>query len=97
VAPLAGGQPVLWAAEPAELGGIQWLADGTLLYTPWDTPESVVLFKLAGPGRGTRLGRVSRPSDNTSVSDDLKRISVVERNYHGDAFSSRIVKLSGGR
>jgi hypothetical protein len=92
VAPLAGGQPVLWTAEPAELGDIQWLSDGALLFSPWDTPESIVWFKLTGPAQGTRLGRISRPSAGASVSDDLKRVAVVERNYHGDAFSSRIVR-----
>jgi hypothetical protein len=97
VAALAGGEPALWTADAAELASIQWLGDGTLLFGPRDTPESVVLFKLAGPGRGTRLGRVSRPSAGASVSDDLKRITVVERNYRGDAFSSRIVRLSGSR
>jgi hypothetical protein len=97
VAPLAGGTPELWVADAAENGYMRWLRDGTVLFSVWDTPESVVLYQVAGPGRVTRLGRVSRPSANTSVSDDLKRISVVERNYHGDAFTSRVVRVSVGR
>jgi hypothetical protein len=92
VAPLAGGAPTLWTADAAENAFVQWLGDGTLLFGVWDTPESVVLNKVTAPGRITRLGRESRPSANISVSADLKRISVVERNYHGDAFTSRIVR-----
>jgi hypothetical protein len=92
VASLAGGTPALWAADAAEGGDAMWLGDGSLLFTPWDTPESAQLVKLGGPGRLTRLGRISRPSAGISVSGDLERISVVERNYHGDAFTSRIVR-----
>jgi len=97
VAPLAGGAPELWTADAAEGATIQWLRDGQLLFNVRDTPESALLYRVAGPGRVTRLGRVARPSANTSVSDDLKRISVVELNYHGDAFTSRVVRVSGER
>jgi hypothetical protein len=97
VAPLAGGAPELWTAEAAEYGDIRWIGDGVVLFSVRDTPESVVLYRVAGPGRMTRVGRVARPSANTSVSDDLKRISVVERNYHGDAFTSRVVRVAGER
>jgi len=97
VAPLAGGAPEQWTAEPAEGADVQWLGDGNVLFSVRDTPESAVLYRLTGPGRGTRLGRVTRPSANTSVSKDLKRISVVERNYRGDAFSSRVVRVTGAR
>jgi eukaryotic-like serine/threonine-protein kinase len=95
VAPLAGGAPELWTADAAEGAESQWLRDGGLLVSVHDTPESVVLYRVTGPRRVIRLGRVARPSANTSVSDDLRRISVVERNYHGDAFSSRVVRTVG--
>jgi hypothetical protein len=39
---------------------------------------------------------VARPNAFASVSNDLRHISVVEINYRGDAFSSRVVKVSGG-
>jgi hypothetical protein len=97
VAPLAGGAPERWTADAAEGADVQWLRDGGLLFNVRDTPESALLYRVAGPGRLTRLGRVARPSANTSVSDDLKRISVVELNYHGDAFTSRVVRVSGER
>jgi Tol biopolymer transport system component len=92
VAPVGGGTPALWAADAAEGGDAMWLGDGSVLFMPWDTPESALLFKVGGPGRLTRIGRIARPSAGITVSADLKRISVVERNYHGDAFTSRIVR-----
>jgi Tol biopolymer transport system component len=92
VASLSGGTASLWAIDAAELGDVMWLADGSLLFTPWDTPESVQLEKVSGPRQVERIGRITRPSAGVSVSADLKRISVVERNYHGDAFTSRIVR-----
>jgi Tol biopolymer transport system component len=97
VAPLAGGPPTFWDTDAAEGSDLMWLGDGSLLFAPWDTPESALLFKLTGPRQLTRLGRISRPSAGISVSADLRRMSVVERNYHGDAFTSRIVRLAGGR
>jgi hypothetical protein len=97
VAPLAGGAAKLWSADAAEGADLQWLRDGGVLFSVRDTPESVVLYRVAGPGRMTRVGRVARPSANTSVSNDLSRISVVERNYHGDAFTSRVVRVAGER
>jgi hypothetical protein len=92
VVPAAGGTPVLWATSAAEQGGASFLNDGSILFTPWDTPESAVLYKVSGPGRLDRLGAVTRPIAGISVSHDLERIAVLESNYHGDAFMSRIVR-----
>ena len=64
----------------------------SILFTPWDTPESAVLYKVSGPGRLDWLGAVTRPIAGISVSSDLERIGVLESNYHGDAFMSRIVR-----
>ena len=92
VVPTGGGTPALWATSAAEQVGARFLSDGALLFTPWDTPESAVLYKVAGPGRLQRLGSVPRPIAGISVSTDLKRIAVLESNYHGDAYMSRIVR-----
>jgi hypothetical protein len=92
VAPLAGGTATFWTADAAEGADAMWLDDGSLLFAPRDTPESSLLYRLSGPGKPTRLGRIARPSAGISVSADLKHISVIERNYHGDAFTSRIVR-----
>jgi hypothetical protein len=92
VAPLAGGTATFWTADAAEGADAMWLEDGSLLFAPRDTPESSLLYRLTGPGKPARLGRISRPNAGISVSADLKRISVIERSYHGDAFTSRIVR-----
>ena len=92
VVPVAGGTPVLWAATPAEQGGARFLEDGSVLFVPWDTPESVVLYRVREPGRLERLGSMPRPIAGVSVSGDLKRAAVLESTYHGDAYMSRIVR-----
>ena len=93
VVPLGGrrGRALGQPARPSR-SAARFLDDGSLLFTPWDTPESAVLYKMSGPGRLERLGRMPRPIAGISVSRDLKRIAYVERNYHGDAFMSRIVR-----
>jgi hypothetical protein len=39
-----------------------------------------------------RLGKVPRSVAGVSLSDDLKRALVLESDYHGDAFMSRVVR-----
>jgi hypothetical protein len=92
VVPAAGGTPVIWTTGAAEQVGARFLNDGSVLFMPWDTPESAVLYQVSGPGRVRRLGAVTRPIAGISVSSDLGRIAVLESNYHGDAYMSRIVR-----
>jgi hypothetical protein len=92
VAPLDGGPPVMWGATAAEGGGATFLDDGSVLFAPRDTPESTVLYRIRSPGHLERLGSVPRPNAGLSVSRDLKRVAVLESNYHGDAYMSRIVR-----
>jgi hypothetical protein len=46
----------------------------------------------AGPGEVKRLGAITRPIAAVSASGDLQRAAILERNYHGDAYMSRIVR-----
>jgi hypothetical protein len=92
VAQLDGPAPELWAARPAEGGFAAILDDGSILFAPRDTPESAVFYRVRGPGRVERIGSVPRPNAAVSVSRDLKRVAVLESNYHGDAYMSRIVR-----
>src|SRR6185295_15414865 len=92
VVPAAGGTPALWATSAAEQGATSFLKDGSILFMPWDTPESAVLYRVHGSGRLDRLGAVTRPIGGISVSSDLGRIAVLEKNDHGDAYMSRIVR-----
>jgi hypothetical protein len=92
VVPATGGTPAIWAKSFAEQVGASFLSDGAVLFAPWDTPESAVLYKVRGPGQVERLGSVTRPIAGISVSGDLQRVAVLETNYHGDAYMSRIVQ-----
>ncbi|HUR95167.1 MAG TPA: protein kinase [Gemmatimonadales bacterium] len=92
VVPVAGGDPTLWTADAAEQGGMRFLDDGSVLFMPWDTPESAVLYKVSGAGRAERLGKIPRPTAGISISRDLKRVALLESTYHGDAYMSRIVR-----
>jgi hypothetical protein len=87
-----GGTPVVWATSYAESGGMHFLADGSVLLRVRPTQESVALLQLRGPGNVKRLGVIPRPVANVSLSADLKRAVIIERNYHGDAWMSRIVR-----
>ena len=92
VVPVDGGTPVMWARAFAERGPARFLADGSILFQPWDTPESIVFYKVTAPEKMQRLGKVPRSVAGVNVSDDLKRAMVLEADYHGDAFMSRVVR-----
>jgi hypothetical protein len=66
--------------------------DGTFLLRLQDTPVTYSLYHLLGLGRAVKLGTIPRSASSVSVSEDLKRAAVVLRNYHGDAWISRVVR-----
>jgi serine/threonine-protein kinase len=92
VVPVDGGTPVLWGAAPAENGAMRFLSDGSILFQPFDTPLSQILYHLTGPGRMERLGKIPRTTESVSVSSDLKRAVILESVHHGDAYRSRVVR-----
>ena len=92
VVPVDGGTTVMWAKDFAERGAARFIDNGALLFQPWDTPESIVLYRVTAPGKMQRLGKVPRSVAGVSISDDLKRAMVLEADYHGDAFMSRVVR-----
>jgi hypothetical protein len=92
VIPVVGGEPVMWVRSYAEGGGVKFLADGSLLLNARPTQEAVGLQRVRAPGDVQLLGLVPRPATGVSVSSDLKRMVVVERSYHSDAYMSRIVR-----
>ena len=87
-----GGTPVDVVNVAAEQGEARFLGDGSILFAPWDTPESIVFYRVRAPDRVQRLGKVPRSVAGISVSDDLKRAVVLEADYHGDAYMSRVVR-----
>lgn len=92
VAPIEGGKATMWGAMFAEDGSLSFLYDGSIYFTPYDTPQSQVLYRLRGPGQMERLGSVPRTTVGVSASDDLKRAAIVETSHRGDAYMSRVVK-----
>jgi len=92
VVPADGGTPVMWASAFAERGLARFNGDGSIRFAPWDTPESIVFYRVTAPEKMQRLGKVPRSVALITVSDDLKRAVVLEQDYHGDAYMSRVVR-----
>jgi len=89
---LADGAVTHWLTIFGEDADVSWLRDGTILLLLGDSPETYSIYHLLGPGRAVKLGTIPRRVASLSVSKDLKRIAVVVRNYHGDAWTSRVVR-----
>ncbi len=92
VVPAGGGTPVMWATSYAVGGGVNFLADVSILFQVKPTQESVALLQVRGSGDIKRLGVIPRPVAGVSLSRDLKRALIIERTHHGDAWMSRIVR-----
>jgi hypothetical protein len=89
---LADGSVTHWLTIFGEDADVSWLKDGTLLLLLGETSETYSIYHLLGPGRAVKLGTIPRRVSSVSVSKDLKRAAVVVRNYHGDAWMSRVVR-----
>ena len=76
----------------AESAAQRWLNDGSLQVEVWDTPESVSFYRYRLGGPIQRIGSVPRAIRGLSMSRDGKRVLVTARDYHGDAFMSKVVK-----
>jgi dipeptidyl aminopeptidase/acylaminoacyl peptidase len=89
---LPDGKVTRWAAIFGENAGVRVLPDHSILLRIWDTQESVTLYRLRGPGQVERLGTIPRAVTSFSVSDDLRRATVVTHEYSGDAWLHRVVR-----
>jgi Tol biopolymer transport system component len=92
VVPLDGSAAVRWAAHFGESGHAVFQKDGSLMFPAFETQESVTLYRITGAGQEQRLGTVPRPVTSVIPSRDPRRLTVVVRDYHGDAWMSRVVK-----
>ena len=92
VAPVAGGEWTLWRKDFAEGGTARFLGDGAIVFYRYPTQETVALEHLPGPGVAHQVGTIPRVVADVSVSRDLKRIALVERTPHGDAWMSHIAR-----
>jgi hypothetical protein len=81
-----------WVSMFAEGGWGRFLPDHSMLVQIRETVETVTLYRLRGPGQLERLGAIPRPVERLSVSNDLKRASIVTRDYHGDAWMYHVVR-----
>jgi hypothetical protein len=87
---LADGSTEQWAAEFAEWGTITPLSGGGVLFAVDRTQESKELLRVDGPGKIRSLGTPPIPLQAISVSADLKRATVVQRDYRADAWMYQV-------
>jgi len=90
---LTDGKVTSWfTATAAEGGDLDPLNDGSFLLRVHDTPETISLYHLLGPGRYVKLGAIPGKVSSLSVSGDLKHVAVVTREYRGDAWKTQVVR-----
>ena len=87
-----GGVPAMWATHFAEGGGMNYLSDGSIALKVLPSEEAVTIYRLAAPGQAQLVGTVPRPVSGISYTADLRRVAIDTRDYHGDAWMSRVVK-----
>jgi tRNA A-37 threonylcarbamoyl transferase component Bud32 len=92
VVPVAGGAPVEWTRHFAEDGAARWLADGSIAFTVWSSSDAATVYQVAAAGHVKTVGPLAHVSNAISVSRDLKRATIVWREYRGDAWMYRVVK-----
>jgi hypothetical protein len=91
VVSLDDGSMTEWGKEFADHGHPIPLADGSVLLEAAQTADNISFFKLSGPGKIQRLGVSAQPVADVSVSSDLKRAVVSERDYRADAWMNQVV------
>jgi hypothetical protein len=83
---LDDGQVRSWWSDAGydDPGRLEWLPDGSLLLSMWESPGITRLFRLHGPGNVEKLGVVPRVLADFTVSQDLRRAAVVTSSVTGD-------------
>jgi hypothetical protein len=76
----------------AEGAWVRFLDDGSLAIALLDAEASYVLYRARPGGPLVRLGSIPRAISNVNVSADMKRAVVVTRDYHGDAWTSKVIR-----
>jgi Tol biopolymer transport system component len=87
-----GGTPVHWGGVFSESLGLSALDGGGFAMIAWPTQQSIAVYRFTAAGKVASLGTVPRPADYLTVSGDLKRAALLQREYHGDSWMSRVVK-----
>jgi hypothetical protein len=76
----------------AEGAWLRWLDDGSLAIALLDAEASYSLYRARVGGQMVRLGSIPRALSTINVSADMKRAVVVTRDYHGDAWMSKVTR-----
>jgi hypothetical protein len=92
VVPIAGGSPVAWSRSFAESGTANWLADGSIAFLVWSGSDAMSVRKVAGPNDEKMIGAMGHVATTVTLSQDLKRATLMWREYRGDAWMYRVVK-----
>ena len=91
--PMNGSRWTVWAAFLGGEGGdVSPLSGGGLLVSVQPSQASAALYRVSAPGRPVMLGTVPRPVAGLFPSRDGRRATVLVRDYHGDAWMSRVVR-----
>jgi hypothetical protein len=88
---LADGAVTHWLTIFGEDVDVSWLNDGTLLLLLGDTPETYSIYHLLGPA-GAEARRDSAKVSSCPFRKISSVAAVVVRNYHGDAWMSKVVR-----
>ena len=87
---LDDGSTTQWTTMFAEIARSTPLTDGGAFLQLSRTQESLSFFKLTGPGQLQSLGDSPRPIRQVSVSRDMTKATVQERDYRADAWMSKV-------
>jgi len=58
----------------------------------WPGSDAVTIRKVTGAGQETTIGGIGHVASTMSLSKDLKRATIMWRDYRGDAWMYRVVK-----
>ena len=88
---LADGSVTPWLERFVDNGTVEMLADGSIVFTAFESAETVTLYHSPEPGDVRLLGTIPRPIyEWPSYSDDLTRVELGTREYFGDVWISRV-------
>ncbi|HUQ21137.1 MAG TPA: protein kinase [Gemmatimonadaceae bacterium] len=76
----------------AEQGRLQILDDGSLAVVVFDAVESASLYRVRPEGTVEKLGKIRHSIGNVAISADMQRAIAVTRDFHGDAWMSKVTR-----
>jgi hypothetical protein len=63
-----------------------------MLLSVFSSQASAALYRILAPGQPMKLGAVPRPVAGLFPSQNGHRVAVLVRDYHGDAWMSKVVR-----